>query len=119
MDSVDLDLSAIEGQELASVAFVQDYLQLDFGGPILTLYIWPEVFRPEGSYGFGEPGYRDMLCEEILGSVEAASYEDAIALEIAFESGVIFRVSLRDADYLGPEAGQFLSGEEGEPLIVF
>ena len=119
MDSSTLDLSPIDGQELASVTFVQDYLQLDFNGPVLTLYIWPEVFRPEGSYGFGEPGYRDMLCDEISGTVSAASYEDAIALEIGFESGVIFRVSLRDADYLGPEAGQFLSGEEDEPLVVF
>ena len=114
-----LDLSSIEGQELSSVTFVQDYLVLDFNGPVLTLYIWPEVFRPEGSYGFGEPGFRDMLCEEIANDVETATFAEAIALEIAFESGTIFRIPLRDQDYVGAEAGQFLSGEPGEALVVF
>ena len=114
-----MDLSGIEGQELASVGFVQDYLQLDFSGPLLTLFIWPEVFRPEGSYGFGEPGYRDMLCEEIGGDVSTVKYAEAIALEIEFESGVILRISLRDMDYVGAEAGQYLSGEPGESLVVF
>ena len=112
-------LESLEGQELTSVGFVQDYLQLDFGGPILTLYIWPEVFRPEGSYGFGEPGFRDMLCEEIGNDVETATFAEAIALEISFEGGTIFRVPLRDQDYVGAEAGQFLSGEPGEGLVVF
>ena len=112
-------LAAIEGQELSSVSFVQDYLQLDFNGPVLTLYIWPEVFRAEGSYGFGEPGFRDMLCEEITNDVETATFAEAIALEISFESGTIFRVPLRDQDYVGAEAGQFLSGEPGDELVVF
>lgn len=108
----------IVGQELASVCFVADHLQLDFGGMILTLYAWPELFRDEGSYGFGEPGYRDMLCGEIGEDVSEATLEPGEALEIQMEDGVILRLSLREEDLDVTEAGQFQAGG-GEPLVVF
>jgi hypothetical protein len=114
-----MDISALEGQELASVTFVRDYLQLSFDGPWLTLYHWPEVFRSEGSYAFGEPEYRDILCAQIGESVSKTSLVTGVALEIEFENGVIFRSSLRDEDYEGPEAGQFSTGNPGDPLLVF
>jgi hypothetical protein len=114
-----MDLTPLEGQELSSITFVQDYVQLDFNGPAFTFLIWPEVFRPEGSYAFGEPGYRDMLCEQIAHTVESSSIEENIALEIAFEDGVIFRVSLRDEDYVGPEAVHFSTGNPNDPPVIF
>lgn len=106
------------GRELSSVAFVQDYLQLDFDGAVLTLFIWPDVFREEGSYAFGEPGYRDMLCGELTEEVAEATLEPGEAIEVQFEDGVIFRVSLREEDIDVTEAGQFRSGA-GEALVVF
>jgi hypothetical protein len=33
-----LDISAIEGEELKAVEFVEDFLQLRFGDPLLTLH---------------------------------------------------------------------------------
>jgi len=114
-----MDITAIEGQDLLAVTFIQDYVQFDFNGPELTLYNWPAVFLSEGSYEFGEPGYRDALCSLISENVTTTSFEIGIALEIEFENGVILRSSLRDEDYQGPEAGQFSTGEEGDPLEVF
>jgi len=120
-----MDISAIEGEELSSVTFVQGYVQLDFNGPGLTLYHWPELFVPagsplaEGSYAYGEPGYRDVMCSQIGEPAKSALLESGVALEIEFENGVIFRTSLRDEDYEGPEAGQFSTGNAGEPLLVF
>lgn len=120
-----MDISTLEEQELSSVVFVQDYLQLDFNGPVLTLFLWPEVFisqsssLAEGSYAFGEPGYRDALCSQIGESVSAARLEAGTALEIEFETGTIFRSSLRNEDYEGAEAGHFSTGGSGDPLIVF
>jgi hypothetical protein len=120
-----MDITAIEGETLSSVTFVQDYMQLDFNGPALTLFIWPEVFVlagsqiGEGSYAFGEPGYRDALCLQIGEAVERTSLEEGVALEIQFENETIFRTTLRDEDYDGPEAGQYTSGVAGDPLIVF
>ena len=111
-------LEELAGQELSSVIFVQDYLQLDFNGALLTLYIWPDIFREEGSYAFGEPGYRDWLCAEIGEPVEQATLEPGIALEVQFEDGVILRASLREEDIDVTEAGQFLPGP-GQSLVVF
>ena len=111
-------LEQIVGQELAGVAFIADHLQLDFNGALLTLYAWPDVFRDEGSYAFGDPGYRDMLCGEIGEDVSEATLEQGEALEIQFEDGIILRLSLREEDLDVTEAGQFQAGG-GEPLVVF
>lgn len=111
------DLSALIGQELTSVEFIQDHLILHFGeqsvsGPSLTFFAWPEVFREEGSYAYGEPEYRNVLCGVLTEDVTAATLEDGEAIEIEFESGVILRASLREEDVEVPITGQFSSGEE-------
>jgi hypothetical protein len=120
-----MDFSAIEGEELTSVTFLQSSVQFDFGGPTLTLFLWPDVFIPagaqigEGSYAYGEPGYRDAMCLQIGEPVETTTFEEGVGLEIQFENGTIFRNSLHEEDYEGAEAGQFYSGVSGEPLEVF
>ena len=120
-----MGLDFIEGEQLSGVWFVMDYLQLQFNSSLLTLYHWPEVFipaglqLPEGSYAFGDPGYRDALCSEIAENVETTSIEEGVALEISFEDGTIFRSSLREEDYEGPEAGTFTTGVAGDPMMVF
>ncbi len=114
-----MDISAIEGNELGTVAFVQDFLELNFSGPELTLYTWPTIFLSEGSYDFGEPGYRDALCSQIGVNVTTATLEPGIAMEIAFENDVTLRCSLRSEDYEGSEAGQFYSGNDGDSAVEF
>jgi len=120
-----MDITSIEGEELLSILFFQDSVALDFSGPVLTLFHWPEVFIPEGaqigegSYAYGDPGYRDAMCLQIGEPSETISFEEGVALEIKFENGTIFRSSLREEDYEGSEAGQFHSGLEGDSLEVF
>jgi hypothetical protein len=104
------DISPLIGQELTSVEFVQDHLVLHFDGPALTFFAWPDVFREEGSYAYGAPEYRNVLCSVIGEDVTAATLEEAEAIEIEFESGVILRASLREEDLDVPVAGQFSSG---------
>jgi hypothetical protein len=113
-----MDVESLVGQELSSVTFVQDYLQLEFNGPSLTLFVWPEIFREEGSYGFGEPGYRDWLCAEIGEEVSEATIVIGEAFELQFEDGIILRASLREEDLDVTDAGHFLAGQ-GQPLVVF
>ena len=60
-----MDISAIEGEELKAVEFVEDFLELRFGAPLLTLYAWPHVLLPDFSVAFGEPEYRNALCAQI------------------------------------------------------
>jgi hypothetical protein len=102
-----VDLSSLISQELSAVEFVQDYLQLRFDGPLLTLFTWPDVFREEGSYAYGEPEFRNVLCSLITENVTAATLEENEAIEIEFENGVILRASLREEDLDVPQAGHF------------
>ena len=111
------DLSALIGQELASVEFIQDHLILHFGdqtagGAALTFFTWPDVFREEGSYAYGEPEYRNVLCSVLTEDVTAATHEENEAIEVEFESGIIVRASLREEDLDIPVAGQFSAGDE-------
>ena len=112
-------MESLVGQELSAVEFVQDYVQLRFDGPLVTFYEWPEVFREEGSYAFGEPEYRNVLCALIGESVSAASVEEGEALEIGFESGVNVRVSLRLEDISGPEGGSVAYADGGGEILNF
>jgi hypothetical protein len=115
-----VDLSAIVGQELSAVEFVQDYLQLRFDGPTLALFVWPEVFREEGSYAYGEPEFRNFLCALLAEHVTAATLEEDEALEIEFESGVILRATLRSEEIAVPEAGHYLpTGQPVDGLFEF
>jgi hypothetical protein len=102
-----MDISAIEGQELTAVEFVQDYLRLRFDGPMLTLYAWPHVLLEDFSIAFGEPESRNALCAQIGEMVAKASLEELEALTVEFESGTVIALSLREEDLSGPEAGSY------------
>ena len=102
-----MDVSAIEGQELSAVEFVQDFLRLRFDGPMLTLYAWPHVLLADFSIAFGEPEYRNALCAQIGEMVAKASLEEMEALTVEFESGTVIALSLREEDLSGPEAGSY------------
>ena len=82
-------------------------LQLRFDGPLLTLYAWPHVLLSEYSVAFGEPEYRNALCEQIGEKAEEASLEEGDSLTVKLENGTVFALSLREEDLDGPEAGAF------------
>jgi hypothetical protein len=102
-----MDVSAVIGDELKAVEFVEDFLQLRFDGPLLTLYAWPHVLLADFSVAYGEPEYRNALCAQIGEKVVQASLEEGDALTIEFESGTVFGLSLREEDLDGPEAGSY------------
>jgi hypothetical protein len=102
-----MDVSAVIGEELKAVEFVEDFLQLRFDGPLFTLYEWPHVLLADFSVAYGEPEYRNALCAQIGEKVVQASLEEGDALTIEFENGTVFGLSLREEDLDGPEAGTF------------
>ena len=108
-----MDISAIEGAELKAVEFVEDYLQLRFGAPLLRLYDWPHVLLTDFSVAFGEPEYRNALCAQIGETVSTAMLEEDDALTIEFGNGIVFGLSLREEDVDGPVSGSYsATGEE-------
>lgn len=82
------------GEQLSSVIFVQNYLQLDFDGNRLTCFVWPEVVIGNEVYGFGQDQYRNQLCSLIATKVEKVIFLEAIKLQLVFESSSEVRLSL-------------------------
>ena len=112
-----MDISAIEGAELKAVEFVEDYLQLRFGEPLLRLYDWPHVLLPEFSVAFGEPEYRNALCSLIGEPVTTAMLEEGNALTIEFSSGIVLGLSLREEDVDAPVSGSYSeTGDDADAL---
>jgi hypothetical protein len=102
-----MDISAIDDEELKSVTFIEDFLELRFGAPLLTLYAWPYVMLTDFSVAFGEPEYRNALCAQIGETVAAASLEEDDALTIELSNGVVLGLSLREEDVDIPVSGAF------------
>ena len=102
-----MDVEALVGEELKSVSFVEDFLELRFGPALVTLYAWPHVLLTEFSVAYGEPEYRNALCAQIGEEVSTASLEEGDALTIELANGVVFGVSLREEDIDAPVSGSY------------
>jgi len=110
-----MDISAIEGEQLKAVEFVEDYLQLRFGDPLLKLHDWPYVMLTDFSVAYGEPEYRNALCAQIGETVSTATLEEDDALTIELSNGVVLGLSLREEDKDAPESGSFSeTGDEAD-----
>ncbi len=102
-----MDISAVIGEELLAVEFVQDFLQLRFSTPLFVLYDWPHVLHTDYSVAYGEPDYRNALCALISETVSEASLEEGAALTIEFSNGVVLGLSLREEDIDSPVSGSY------------
>ena len=114
-----MDISTIIGEELKAVSFVEDFLELRFDTPMLTLYDWPHVLLPDFSVAFGEPEYRNALCSLIGEEVSQASLDEGAALTIEFTNGMVLGLSLREEDVDGPESGSFSATGSAEDAEEF
>lgn len=88
-------IERIVGEQLSAVVFVQDYLQLQFDGPCLTLLTWPIVKTGGGRFEYGMPKYRDVLCECIAKIVTQAQIKESEEISIQFDNGSALLISLR------------------------
>ncbi|MBW9214712.1 hypothetical protein KV102_07625 [Mumia sp. zg.B53] len=95
-------LDALVEEELGSVVFVGDYLQLDFSHAVFTAYVWPIVTVGRRVLHFGDPGYRDGLCAFIGHEVAGVKESPETGLVIEFGLGEIV-TSPRSAELDGPE----------------
>lgn len=79
------------GEQLSSVTFVQDYLQLDFDGFVISFYDWPFINISNEKYTFQEESYRNKLC----------SFISEIVLDVIFEDDLIFRIIFASKNAIG------------------
>lgn len=114
-----MDVEALVGEELRSVSFVEDFLELRFGATLVTLYAWPHVLLTEFSVAYGEPEYRNAVCAQIGEEVAAASLEETNALTIELANGVVFGLSLREEDVDAPVSGSYSASGSSEDAEEF
>ena len=103
-------LQMLIGEQLSAVTFVQDYLQLHFDGPRLTVFSHPVIMVRGKTFHWGKPGFRDALCHNIAKKVTEAqvAYGDSIVIRFADNSTI--KISLKDDGCLGGEAVNFDAG---------
>jgi hypothetical protein len=98
-------LEALVEEELGSVVFVMDYIQLDFNAARFSAYIWPTVTIGDANLHFGDPGYRDALCSFITHEVLSTDESPEVGLGIRFGLGEIV-TNPGPTELGGPEIAQ-------------
>jgi hypothetical protein len=99
-------LDSLEGEELGSVVFVRDYLQLDFDGTRVTCKIWPTIVAPTGAINVDDQGYRDALCKLISTRIESVE-ETSERIALVFSDGRRLELDLAAA-----------TGRDGDRVII-
>jgi hypothetical protein len=77
----------LQGEQLNIVAFVMDYVEIHFNGPLLRAYSGPVAITKSGRHRFPELGSRDALCSLIGQDVAQIEFEEEKGLSLTFESG--------------------------------
>lgn len=77
------------GEQLSSVEFVQDYLQLHFDDKYFIIYVWPKIIIDNRCYDIDDETYRNKLCSFITFLVVKIEYIENEYLKILFEKGEI------------------------------
>ena len=87
-------LDELVEQQLSSVEFVQDYLQLHFDDKTLTCYIWPIIKGSNFELRSSDSNYKNKLCDVIGKKVNAVSLQESESLIMKFIDGYEIVVSL-------------------------
>ena len=115
----DPTLFLLERKELSAITFVRDYIQLHFDGPILNLYVWPNVKSSTfGRFEHNTSGYRDALCGQIGKLVVAAVIDPTNQISLHFDNDTVISISLNREHRIGEEAAM-LQDENGRHWNVW
>ena len=100
-------LKRLEGEQLSSVEFLQDYVQLRFDGPCLSAYNTHQIASSSSKVLWSETGYCDALCQ-LIGHRVLKTTLAADRISISFDNEVVWSLSLRSDDDRGPESFYFV-----------
>lgn len=81
-------------QQLSSVEFVQNYLQLHFDGKSITYYVWPTITVDAKIYKIDDTGYRDAMCKIITQEVDRIEFVEDKSLTLYFDNTAQIFLSL-------------------------
>jgi hypothetical protein len=117
-DTTQPSVKVIVGEQLSAVAFVQDYVELHFDGPVIRALTNPIVYLGDAQIRFPGPGSRDALCQFIGRLVTKVELLEGVSLSCHFHGGGSIAVPLDDASYRCAEAMNFQESPTG-PLQVW
>jgi len=97
------------GEDLSGIAFVRDYLQLEFNPPPqISVYSTRIVVTSDGrSAAFGDEAFANLAIGLIGRSVREVRVDAGQSFRIVFTNGAEILISLRPEPYVGPEAVDF------------
>ena len=110
-------LTNLIGEQLSAATFVQDYLQVDFNGHRLTVFVPMEVRARGLAWVSGHPDFRNQLCDLIGESVAAVDCRPE-QLILSFAEARDICISLHDDVYVGPEAITFQPRNESGLWVI-
>ena len=103
------------GKEISGVAFVRDYVEFHFDGPILRSISDPYVTIGEATYRFSKAGSREALCRVIGSTVESLELVEGEHFEFSTSNGCRIRIALDAANQKHGEAMHLTAGAN-QPL---
>ena len=106
------------GEQISAIAFVLDYVEFHFSGPVLRSLSHPSVASNTSRMCFPEPGSRDALCCVIGSTVQSVKLDEKVALELTTSNDLRITIPLDSRSRRGPEAMHFIP-EVNKPIQVW
>jgi hypothetical protein len=107
----------LAGRQLNEVAFVMDYVEFHFNGPVLRAISNPVVQMADGRYEFPQSGSRDALCSLISRDVLSIRLAEGSSIELTLSAGAKVTIPLDEAHRRGAEAAHFQSQLINSPIM--
>lgn len=110
-------LEILVGEPINGVAFIMDYVEVYFNGPVLRCIANPTVRTSSGVSTFPENGSRDALCTLIGDSPSRIDLAPELSLTVHMTSGTVLTVPLDAAHSYGGESINFVPGINRSVLV--
>lgn len=111
-------IEQLVGQEIDTVSFVRDYVELRIDYSILRALTNPMGSVDGIAWSFGQPGAADTMLRYIGRWVDAVEVVEDEYLLLRLDNDGTFRISLREEDRVGAEAAHFVPARPDGSLDV-
>jgi hypothetical protein len=107
-------LNDLVGSRFYAVEFILNCLRLQFDGPQglehheITVEVDPTIQVGERWFAWGEPGFRDALCDQFGSTVRQAKTDiEGEQILVELENKALISIPLRAEAFVGPEAADY------------
>lgn len=112
-----MKITDLKGEELSSVSFVMDYVELAFHGPIIRFLGSFKVVNGDEELIYPEQGSRDRLCELIGKPLKSVSFSNDTVCHLAIGDKTEVVIELRETEDIA-EHMHFVPCEN-EPMDIW